>query len=178
MGGCDSVIVIDLTIDAVDLTVAEANNVITANQAGATYQWIDCGNGNAIINGETSQSYMPSANGDYAVIVTNGTCVDTSACTTISTIGIDETAFSQGIDIYPNPSSGVFTITVNDLPIGDLNVEIMDARGRILLTTRKELNNGNGNIFVNLEDVDAGIYFVNLISGDKRVTERIVIAKK
>ena len=177
-GGCDSIVVVDLTIDVIDVTVSEANNVITANQTGASYQWIDCGNGNAIIQGETSQSFTPTANGDYAVIVTNGACADTSICTTISTIGIDETAFAQGIEIYPNPSNGIFTVNVNDLPIGELKVEVLDARGRILFVTTQSLINGNGSIPVNLEGVDSGIYFVNLISGDQRATQRIAISKK
>ncbi|GAB5416927.1 MAG: hypothetical protein Crog4KO_17940 [Crocinitomicaceae bacterium] len=177
-GGCDSVLIIDLTIDVLDNTTSEANNVITANEAGATYQWIDCGNGNAIIQGETSQSYMPTANGDYAVIVTSGACSDTSACTTISTIGLDETAFSQGIEIAPNPSNGEFSIAVASLPIGHLEIEIFDLRGRVIYNSFESLDNGSGTIYVDLGSVESGIYLVHIISGNQRMTERIAVSKK
>ncbi|MFT6921163.1 MAG: hypothetical protein ACJA1C_000157 [Crocinitomicaceae bacterium] len=176
--GCDSTITLDLTIGAVDVTTSTLVHTITANLAGATYQWIDCSNGNAVLTGETAQAYTATVNGDYAVIVTEGGCIDTSACVTINTISLVENALLNNVDIYPNPSNGKFTIEVTDLPLGTLNVQVVDARGRVLLTTSKVLTNGNGNVEINIQDVEAGIYFVNLTAGDNHVTERIVISKK
>jgi len=176
--GCDSTITLDLTIGAVDVTTSTLVHTVTANLAGATYQWINCTTGNSIILGETAQAFTATINGDYAVIVTEGGCIDTSACVTINTISLVENALLNNVDIYPNPSNGKFTIAVTDLPLGTLNVEVVDARGRVLLTTSKVLTNGNGNVEINIQDVEAGIYFVNLTSGDNHVTERIVISKK
>lgn len=176
--GCDSTITLDLTIGAVDVTTSTLVHTITANLAGAMYQWIDCTNGNAVLTGETAQAYTATVNGDYAVIVTEGGCTDTSACVTINTISLVENALLNNVDIYPNPSNGKFTIAVTDLPLGTLNVQVVDARGRILLNTSKVLTNGNGNVEINIQDVEVGIYFVNLTSGDNHVTERIVISKK
>jgi hypothetical protein len=176
--GCDSTITLDLTIGAIDVTTSTLVHTITANLAGVTYQWIDCTNGNAVLTGETAQAYTATVNGDYAVIVTDGGCIDTSACVTINTISLVENALLNNVDIYPNPSNGKFTIEVTDLPLGTLNVQVVDARGRVLLTTSKVLTNGNGNVEINIQDVEAGIYFVNLTSGDNHVTERIVISKK
>src|SRR5690554_4922439 len=54
-----------------DVATTTAGETITATTPPpATYQWIDCNNGNAIITGETGQSYTATENGDYAVIVT------------------------------------------------------------------------------------------------------------
>ena len=37
---------------------------------------------------ETSQEFTPTTNGEYAVIVTNNGCSDTSNCLTLTTVGI------------------------------------------------------------------------------------------
>ncbi|MBL4669944.1 MAG: HYR domain-containing protein, partial [Flavobacteriales bacterium] len=48
--GCDSVVTVSVTeLSVIDVTVTDASPILTANATGATYQWIDCDNGNAII---------------------------------------------------------------------------------------------------------------------------------
>ena len=69
---------------------SQSNSVLTADQTGATYQWLDCDDNNAIINGETNQSYTPAVTGNYAVEVTLNGCVDTSACFLVDYTGIEE----------------------------------------------------------------------------------------
>jgi hypothetical protein len=58
MAGCDSVVTLDLTIIGVsDITTALDGLTISANNASATYQWLDCNNSFAEILGETNQDY-------------------------------------------------------------------------------------------------------------------------
>ena len=55
---CDSVITLDLTINTTPAnTVIQNGTALTATQTSATYQWIDCDNGNAPIVGEVNQSF-------------------------------------------------------------------------------------------------------------------------
>lgn len=65
--------------------------------SGATYQWLDCNNNNAIIQGATSQSFSPASNGSYALEITeNGNnCADTSSCYTISVVGLPENELNK-----------------------------------------------------------------------------------
>ena len=94
--GCDSIITIDLTINTVDVSTTQIDAVtIEANQSGAQYQWVDCDNSFAAISGETNQTFVASANGNYAVIVDDVTCADTSDCRVISTVGIEELAHDK-----------------------------------------------------------------------------------
>jgi uncharacterized delta-60 repeat protein len=66
--GCDSIVTTTLTINDTPVnTVTISSNTITADQNGATYKWLDCNNGNALISGATAQSYTVSASGNYAV---------------------------------------------------------------------------------------------------------------
>ena len=138
--GCDSVITLDLTIIIVDNGVTQLDyNLIEANSATGTYQWIDCDNGNTPIVGATNQTYTATANGNYAVIVTNGNCSDTSACVTINTIGIGE--FEQhSFSLYPNPTDGMITVEVSGEMKGEYTM--YDATGRVVMTgiLKEEVN--------------------------------------
>ena len=71
----------NVIVNAVDSTVTPSGTTLTANLAGATYQWLDCDNGSAVIAGETNQSFsLASGSGNFAVEVSLNGCTDTSAC--------------------------------------------------------------------------------------------------
>ena len=101
--GCDSTITINLTVFNIDTNVTVSGTTLTSATAGATgYQWVDCATQTPIA-GATSVSYTATANGDYAVMITNGACgTAMSECTTISNIGIDENGVML-VTAYPNP---------------------------------------------------------------------------
>ena len=64
--------------------VNQFGNQLSAEQNGATYQWLDCDNNYAVINGETNQSFTALSSGNYAVEITTTNCfginVDSSTC--------------------------------------------------------------------------------------------------
>lgn len=131
VSGCDSTVTTDLTVAAaIDVTLTASSSSITANQNGATYQWIDCLNSNAPINGATNQSYSPTANGDYAVIVTMGSCSDTSGCTSFVT-GITTTEL-LAFAVYPNPTSGQVTLQLPQA-MEDASFDVFNATGQLVL---------------------------------------------
>ena len=174
--GCDSTVTLDLTINTVDNTATTAGNTITANLAGATYVWIDCAT-NMPIAGETGQSFTPASAGDYAVIVSDGTCSDTSACLT-STVGLDEAVFAQGVNIFPNPSEGSFTIELLDLSTDMLAIEFVDANGRVIASETMFNVAGDLSVPMHVENVEAGVYFVRISSQNMQMVERVIIMKK
>ena len=129
------------------------NETITSNATGVTYQWLDCNNANVAIAGETNQSYTATVNGNYAVVVIDGSCSDTSACVAINTVGIIQNAKNFGVNVYPNPSNGVFTI--QGLPVGT-NIEIYNAIGEVIL----KLESNTTRTKIDLQDKANGVYFV------------------
>ena len=50
---CDSIVTLDLTINNVDNGITNNSPTLSANAVGANYQWLDCDNNYAEINGET-----------------------------------------------------------------------------------------------------------------------------
>jgi len=94
----------------VDATVAVNGNIITANSTGLSYQWVDCDNGNAPISGETSATFQAEANGNYAVIVSEGGCSVTSNCTAITNVNVEQLGATHGARVFPNPTKGSFQV--------------------------------------------------------------------
>ena len=76
-------------------SVTQNGSLLTADISGASYQWLDCDNNYAIINGEINQSYTPAITGNYAVEVTLNGCIDTSACFLVDYTGIEELIQSE-----------------------------------------------------------------------------------
>jgi hypothetical protein len=166
VNGCDSLVTLNLTLNTVNTGVTLNANTLTATQAGATYQWVDCSNNFAVIGGATNQSFSPSTNGNYAAIVTLNNCSDTTACTAITTIGIDENS-SELLSVYPNPSSGKIQVELKQAA----TVEITSLLGEII--HRQVCTDGIHTI--DLTNQANGVYLFNLHSKSSSQLVRIVI---
>jgi hypothetical protein len=108
--GCDSIITIDLTVTTVNIATTMIDNSVTATAIGASYQWINCSAMNAIVVGETNQSYTITDTDSYAVIVTQGGCSNMSSCVNYcieTTSSLVETVCGS----YTAPSGNIFTST-------------------------------------------------------------------
>jgi predicted RNase H-like HicB family nuclease len=151
-----------VTVDEMPVaTVTELNNVITANQTGASYQWINC-NGNQPISGATGASFTPTANGSYAVIVSSGTCSDTSNCVTISTIGLEEKELIT-LGLHPNPGFDVVKVTSNS---EIQQVEIFAATGELIRIEKQAV--------FDIRELSMGIYLVKVTTNEGIGTIRMV----
>lgn len=156
--GCDSLISLDLTINDVDETVSVSGSTITSNQVGASYNWLDCDAGYAIIFGETSQSFTPSINGNYAVKVSEGSCLDTSECTLIVDLRLDQISSFKDVYLYPNPSKNLVYLVLDNYS-EPIFIEIMNPLGEIL--ARYYFDNSENEIQINY-DLPAGTYYLNI----------------
>ncbi|MBX2950243.1 MAG: T9SS type A sorting domain-containing protein [Crocinitomicaceae bacterium] len=139
-----------------DNTVSVSGGTITANLAGATYQWIDC-NSNTPVAGETSQSFTPTITGDYAVEVTANGCTTTSVCTAISVVGLDGLE-QNGLSIYPNPNNGMFTIT-SESGLENTVIEVYSIVGTVVYTNAAITGNS---LTIDLQNERSGVYFVKV----------------
>lgn len=83
------------------------------------------------------------------------------------------------LEVYPNPTSGEFTVKYNTLKKSDVRLNIFDVNGSLVkeVVTIDSQYEGKYQIPVNLSDLPNGIYIVNLISNGERTTERVVIVR-
>nr|NQU89443.1 T9SS type A sorting domain-containing protein [Bacteroidota bacterium] len=74
-------------------------------------------------------------------------------------------ASSDYFSVYPNPTDGKVTIGA----LGDFDLEVTDARGRVVYTGEIE-----GNHKLNLEDQPNGIYFIKLTNDATTLIKKVV----
>jgi len=155
--------------DEIDTTITENNGVLTVAEAGATYQWLDCDNGNAPITGADSQSFTPASSGNYAVEVTKyNNCTVVSDCYAYTATAIVNME-GDNIRIYPNPVSG--TLYINSGNRNDITaIEILDITGKIVLKKSGTYKN----ISVDMQKQQAGIYVVKIQTGGQTIVKKLV----
>ncbi len=160
--GCDSTANLNLTIETVNTSVTQGGIVLTAQSASATYQWIDCDNGNMAISGATNPSFVATANGNYAVIVTTGSCSDTSACFVVDQVSLSENTLEEIAVVAPNPSDGNFSINFNESQ-ESIAITVYDAAGKLILTDNRK----NAQSLAYALDVAPGTYYLQVQLAEK-----------
>lgn len=117
-----------------------------------SYQWFDCMQ-NQFIPGETDEVFIPSANGLYAVVVSNGSCSDTSDCYAITNIGLQEVDLEKRIQVYPNPTNSTISIK-SEYPL--LEVTLHNVGGVEMPLIKKDDN------LIDLTSFPTGIYILKV----------------
>ncbi len=102
--GCDSIVTLHLSQATVDLSVSQNDISLSAQAANASFQWLDCEDFSPIA-GATNATFTPTESGNYAVLVTQAGCSDTSACFPIFVVGTsDLSSPTAQIRVTPNPA--------------------------------------------------------------------------
>ncbi len=171
MYGCDSIVNLTLIIGAENLDVTQDGPELTADNANGTYQWVDCDNGFAPIAGETNQTFTATSNGNYAVIITEAGCTDTSACYNVNNVSIISNEFGKHITMYPNPANELVTVELGD-DIQDINIQMYDVSGQLVYTQN---NISDHKTMIDISQFERGIYLVEFSYGDDRKVIRLTV---
>ena len=152
--GCDSTATLNLSINTVDNGITQIDDIsLQATANNVQYQWVDCSDNYQTISGETSQSFEATVNGSYAVIVTQNGCSDTTACITISKVGLENLNASL-FTVYPNPAQTLITIQ-SEVSL-NTKYTILDAQGRHVLNGKLE----GLKVSVDIEHLANGLYTI------------------
>ena len=156
------------SLQAVDNTVTTTISNITSNQTGATYQWLDCDNNMTVIPSETGQMFTPSSNGNYAVEITLGSCIEISNCVNFNTLGLDGFT-KKTVEVFPNPVTSILNIRLPET-VNEATLSIVSIEGKELLKTiiDKQYNEVSFSQFAN------GIYFVNIENQGRTLSYKVV----
>ena len=152
-GQCADAATLTVEVNTIDISTTLNDVTITALQAGATYQWVDCENGNLPIEEANEQSFTATENGQYAVIIELGGCSSISDCVTINSLDIKNPELRSDLVIYPNPTSSVLNISTDEII---KSIRIFDILGKNIVIPTSADNQ------VNVEVLEAGTYFIEI----------------
>jgi hypothetical protein len=130
---------------------------------------LDCNSNFSPIPGATSQSFTAAANGNYAVELTENGCVDTSNCITITNVGLETLYDENNLSIYPNPSTGEFSIDLGSTE-GNIQVTVYDLNNKTI-----SCDHFKNRQFIDLKiDGPSGFYFINIGLSERNSVVKLI----
>ncbi len=80
---------------------------------------------------------------------------------------------NSDVNVYPNPSSGVFTFELLNKPTGPIQIEITDALGRIV----ERLETTEQSVSFHESNLAQEVYCLRVREHDKMVIKKIKVVK-
>lgn len=94
-----------------------------------------------------------------------------------STIGINENSNQIGVNVYPNPNNGTFTVELNAQHSGKVNLRLANALGETVYQQNNLNVNGKQKLMLNLPSLNDGAYYFFVENNDFRQAQKIIIQK-
>ena len=134
----------------------------TSNNA-TSYLW-DFGDGNTSTDANPIHTYTMSGNYTITLTSTNVECGDnlkvSNIDVTVSTLSINEEDFLNSVNVYPNPFNNSITINLNS--DSQINYQLFDINGRLIISKTNSSPINNKIIIDNLSSLSKGTYFLKI----------------
>ncbi len=167
--GCSNTDEVVVTVNALPAipTINQNINSLVSSIANS-YQWYYNG---SIISGAINQNLIPTQDGNYQVEITDiNNCSSISAVYNYTYTGIDEISAINSVSIFPNPTNGIVTLEGAIIDKYDFEISVFDLCGKMQFQER------NVNV-VDLTNLQAGIYYLTITSGEIRINKKLTIIK-
>jgi hypothetical protein len=93
----------------------------------------------------------------------------TSACTSITSVGINDNILFKGVSIYPNPNQGIVNIDLGTLK--DVSIKVINTNGQLIY----DKNNINISEFQFKINTSPGVYFVEIEANNEMKKYKLVV---
>lgn len=167
---CDCTITTNLSVQLpVNNSISQDMNILSAGSDDAEYQWMRCNPYELIIGaGANEQTYIAPATGEYAVIVTEGVCTDTSSCVYVDALNM-VSKYINDLQVYPNPArqGEVINLTFN----ANVDAVLFDLSGKEI----QQLNKISSPYYLKTGILPRGVYILQISSPEGIENKRIVI---
>lgn len=127
----DSLIVTRLEVIQLDSSVIQAQDSLIAVAEDVHYQWLDCLDDYAAIQGDTFMTFIPEQSGSFAVQIFNSLCVDTSSCIQFIPTNTHTNSTASIFTVFPNPSKGSF-ILHTDESLSKIRTQLYNSSGLLI----------------------------------------------
>jgi len=126
------------------------------------------------LNNQTNDSITITVNGNYAVVITNEGCSDTSTCIAINDIGFNE-YIDVKFSLFPNPTTGKIKIVKEGSSISNnsYQLQLIDGRGRIMES--EKVNFRDNYILMDFQNYPSGVYHLILMNENGIFREQVSI---
>jgi hypothetical protein len=183
VGDCES------ESDTIPIELPESPTKPTVYVRGPTVWYLACSNTTAneyrwycngeLIEGAKSYFYVAGNKvGLYQVSISNEQeCFTRSDVYSVPTgyTATEDIDLFVGLSIYPNPTTGLFTIEIDNNIFGDISIDIITEQGKVIRNIRSEKRTEHYLTEIDLSSQSKGFYFVNLRIDKYLVTRKVII---
>lgn len=150
--------------------------ILNAEPGFASYLWSTSATSDNIqVIG--SELGLQSVN-EFSVTVTDAAgCTTTDAVTVTieACTGIPENLLSDAFTLYPNPSTGEFTLSFNESINGTATVTIMNTTGKQLYSQVININKAAQTESISISNISSGLYFIKVETANGISVQKLVI---
>lgn len=157
-----------------------------ATGAEYSYQWVRNG---VNISGATSNTYTATKKGNYAVAISSSitncsvnssSLKVTKSCAPVAAGGAqssDATVALSAASVYPNPAKNQLTVKYYSATAIAIELRVTDMNGKLLITKQLSAAAGENLFHVNISNLAAGSYLLQLISDKENRSLKFVAEK-
>lgn len=146
-------------------------NWVTSGKASWVTLTPSTGNGNAVLN-ITASANTSSSIRTNTITFTAGLATKTLLITQDATVSVSEINKTDNLNIYPNPSSGIFNISSTQTIS---NIDVYDVTGKLVYYQN---NTKQTNASLDLSNLSNGIYFIYTATENGVVSKSKVVVSK
>lgn len=144
-------------------------NLFLANETGLTYEW-----SGQVDNPTSPTPTILGGEGIYGVTITDLACGTTFTDEVRVNCPLStEAIVKNSISINPNPSNGLFIISIEGENLNAL-LEIFDLQGKRVFAELIRINHGAEQNF-DFSHLSKGVYFTKLLHGNSMETQKLII---
>jgi len=145
---------------------------LTASVIAPNYQWYF---NNNPISGATSRVFEVINTGLYTVSVADDNCFFRSEPIVVT--DLESEIDGEALKIYPNPTNGFLTISMDDDYVGQVNIEIFNITGNRLRYDVGTKGQRIWNYELSVNSLASGLYHAVITFGNKQSIRKIVVTK-
>jgi hypothetical protein len=146
---------------------------VTGGTPVYNYEWVDA-DGNVVSTTANLPAFTDAADaGEYTVTITDSNGCEISE--TINISGITTLNNNYNLALYPNPSTGLFRLTLNGINGEKVTYTIMDESGRVVVAKEMADISGERVENIDLTAIASGVYIMNVTIGSNVETMRLIL---
>ncbi len=163
------------TITVNPTPIITQNGAVLSSSTASSYQWYR--NGQPIV-GATNQTYTPTQNGDFNIIVGGSTCP--SDIINMNDTGINQINSDDFFTVYPNPNDGNFTVSFNAILKSTYKLSLLNTLGALvyLETLTDPIAIGFNGSYLKQMDITKygkGIYLISISNQNMETVKKVIV---
>jgi len=169
---CDSIITTYLSFSDVAAQIYTQNNNLYSNVTSGmvpySYLWS---------TGETTSSISPVTSGIFWLLVTDAyNCTGDTAYFVIDDVNaIHENKIISGLNIFPNPTEGLVTISFESIENGDFTISILNVLSEVIFEEKLTQFSGFYQKNINLDNFAKAVYLIRIETSVSTINKKLIL---